>query len=161
MHSIGPSQPSEWVLIIFPVNIYATHLPLLCFYSYGEALLFTNVMKEQDRRRDLNGDSQGRFHTSEVHALTPTNICHRSLDSYCSTEFGNCKWRVVEIGRWGGNSWAFEGFVETFNTTAAEEEEVVSVGGVVHKSRVRCFCGPEMTRPELERICRVACCIGN
>ncbi|CAL5411530.1 unnamed protein product [Camellia sinensis] len=125
----APSEPSKPV----PIFPNRAHSITLCFNRDSEALLLTHMAKEQDRRRDLDGESKWWLDTGKVHTLPITNICDSSLDSDCAIEFGYGKGWVVEVVGCGCGRqfWTLKRWVKIWKSTATEEEEVVSVRGVV------------------------------
>ena len=84
MDSISPSIPPESILILVRL---AEHVSL---HSDCEALLLSNMIKEQNTWGGLDGESQGWSGTKEVHTLARTNVCDCPINGYGAIEFVDC-----------------------------------------------------------------------
>ena len=84
MDSISPSIPPESILILVRL---AEHVSL---QSDCEALLLSNMIKEQNTWGGLDGESRGWSGTKEVHTLARTNVCDCPINGYGAIEFVDC-----------------------------------------------------------------------
>ena len=62
----------------------AEHLSY-CLNSDYEAPLLSNMIKGQNTRGGLNGESHGRSGSKEIHTLTRTNVCDCPINNHCAT----------------------------------------------------------------------------